>query len=198
MIMFITRHGQTDWNLEKRLQGRNDIPLNQKGKAQADCCGRALGQAGIELIIASPLCRAAETGRIISKWLGDVPVIYDERLLERDFGLMNGKIADERDADSWPPEIGVESKASVAARLRNAMEDYRRKYPEKTILVVTHGAALYSLLNQVLEEKLTLRPAQLKNGGINCIVYEDSPKLSLFNISPEEYGESMKRSKDRE
>ena len=187
MIMYITRHGQTDWNREKRLQGRCDIPLNDTGREQAAGCGRALSGAGIELIIASPLSRAAETARIISRLLGGIPVINDELLQERDFGAMNGQIADERDAESWPPETGVETKEALSERVRQAMENYRQQYPDKTILVVTHGAALHCLLNQLMEGGLTIRPAQLHNGGINCIEYKDCPRVRLFNLSPEEY-----------
>lgn len=187
MQMYVTRHGQTDWNLEKRLQGRSDIPLNETGRAQAAKCGRALREAGIQLIITSPLKRAAETGEIIRQFVGEVPLLYDELLLERDFGTMNGQIADERDAEKWPPEVGAESRKALDRRLRTAMEQYRRKFPDKTILVVTHGAALHSLLNQVLGGTLTIRPAQLKNGGVNCIEYIDRPEMKVFNLSPEEF-----------
>ena len=187
MRMYVTRHGQTDWNIEKRLQGRSDIPLNETGRAQARECGAALQHAGIELIITSPLSRAAETGEIIRRFAGDVPLIHDELLLERDFGTMNGEVADERDAEKWPPEVGAESKESLNRRLWTAMENYRRAYPDKTILVVTHGAALHSLLNQVMGGKLSIRPAELKNGGVNCIEYVDRPEMRLFNLSAEEY-----------
>ena len=78
MRMYITRHGQTDWNINHRLQGRTDIPLNALGKAQAVTCGEALQGVGIELIITSPLSRAYETAEIIRGYIGDVSIICDE------------------------------------------------------------------------------------------------------------------------
>lgn len=193
MLIYITRHGQTDWNIGRRLQGRSDIPLNDTGRLQARECGQALQNAGIQLIITSPLSRAAKTGEIIRQFVGEVPLIHDELLLERDFGAMNGEVADERDAENWPPEVGVEPKESLDQRLWTAMENYRRAYPDKIILVVTHGAALHSLLNQVMGGTLTMRPAELKNGGVNCIEYADRPKLRLFNLSAGEYIDTMKK-----
>lgn len=192
MLMYITRHGQTDWNIEKRLQGRSDIPLNDTGRLQARECGEALQNAGIGLIITSPLSRAAETGEIIRQFVGEVPLIHDELLLERDFGAMNGEVADERDAEKWPTEIGAETKASLNRRMWTAMENYHEAYPDRTVLVVTHGAALHSLLNQVMGGTLTMRPAELKNGGVNCIEYTDSPKMRLFNLSAVEYINRLK------
>lgn len=187
MRMYITRHGQTDWNIDHRLQGQSDIPLNDTGRAQARTCGEALKSAGIELIITSPLSRARETAEIIREYIGDIPIICDELLLERSFGKLEGQCMYVSEAESHPAECGVEPKETALGRIREAMENYRRKYPDRTILVVTHGGVLFELLCSVRGERLKMRPSELLNAGINCIEYEEKPILNLFNLSKEEF-----------
>ena len=187
MRLYITRHGQTDWNMDHRLQGQSDIPLNDTGRAQAVSCGEALRGAGIELIMTSPLSRAKETAHILNRYLGEVPIICDELLMERCFGKLEGQSMYVSEAESCPPEFGVEPRERSYERIRTAMEKYRKEYPDKTILVVTHGGVLFELLCGVKGERLEVRPSELLNAGINCIEYNEEPVLSLFNLSKEAY-----------
>lgn len=187
MLMYITRHGQTDWNLETRLQGQSDISLNDTGRAQAVNCGEALKGAGIELIVTSPLSRAVETAEIIRGYVGNIPVICDDLLLERSFGKLEGQCMYVSEAERCPAEFGVEPKEMAYGRIRRAMENYHRDYPEKTILVVTHGGILFELLCGVLGVRLKMRPSELKNAGINCIEYKDRPIVKRFNLSKDEF-----------
>jgi len=106
MIAYFVRHGETDWNKQKRFQGREDIPLNESGVRQA----RELGESyfkdkKILAIFTSPLKRAVMTGEEISKACsksaltpGKIPVIVDNRLIERDLGDMSGLTQQERHA----------------------------------------------------------------------------------------------------
>ncbi|CAM3207234.1 histidine phosphatase family protein [Asticcacaulis taihuensis] len=94
MTFYVLRHGQTDWNVQMRLQGSTDIPLNETGRAQANVAARILAGEGITKIIASPLSRALETARIVGASAGIEPVI-DDRLIERNFGLFEGMTIDE-------------------------------------------------------------------------------------------------------
>lgn len=106
MIAYFVRHGETDWNKQKRFQGREDIPLNENGVRQA----RELGESyfkdkKILAIFTSPLKRAVMTGEEISKACSKsalnpekIPVIVDNRLIERDFGDMSGLTQQERHA----------------------------------------------------------------------------------------------------
>lgn len=85
MKIWVTRHGQTDLNKAKRMQGRSDIPLNEKGRQQARDARKRIGNVRFDAVYASPLDRAIETGSII----GNVPrdeIIIDKRLIEADFG----------------------------------------------------------------------------------------------------------------
>ena len=106
MIAYFVRHGETDWNKQKRFQGREDIPLNENGVRQA----RELGESyfkdkKILAIFTSPLKRAVMTGEEISKACSKsalnpekIPVIVDNRLIERDLGDMSGLTQQERHA----------------------------------------------------------------------------------------------------
>ncbi len=187
MRMYITRHGQTDWNINHRLQGRTDIPLNALGKAQAVTCGEALQGVGIELIITSPLSRAYETAEIIRGYIGDVSIICDDLLMERSFGQLEGQCMYVSEAESRETEFQVEPKEKAYERIRSAVENYRENYPDKTILVVTHGGVLFELLCGVMGERLNMRPSELKNAGINCIEYEEKPVVTRFNLSKDEF-----------
>ena len=89
MTVYLFRHGETDWNKEKRLQGQSDVPLNEFGRELAVKTAEALKGIRFGAAFSSPLCRAAETARIL---LGDrdVPLILDERLREIHFGECEG------------------------------------------------------------------------------------------------------------
>jgi probable phosphoglycerate mutase len=94
MTFYVLRHGQTDWNVQMRLQGSTDIPLNETGRRQAHVAANILASEGITRIIASPLSRALETARIVGAASGLMQVI-DDRLIERNFGQFEGMTIDE-------------------------------------------------------------------------------------------------------
>ncbi|MDV6332774.1 histidine phosphatase family protein [Asticcacaulis sp. 201] len=94
MTFYVLRHGQTDWNVQARLQGSTDIPLNDTGRAQAHVAADILKDQGLTRIVASPLSRALETAQIVGAACALEPII-DDRLIERNFGLFEGMTIDE-------------------------------------------------------------------------------------------------------
>lgn len=88
-MIYITRHGQTYWNVLKKVMGRCDEPLNNNGINQAKETKNNLLNTDIDLIICSPLLRAKQTAIIINEGR-NIPIIYDERIIERDFGEFEG------------------------------------------------------------------------------------------------------------
>lgn len=160
-LIFI-RHGETDWNVERRLQGQKDTPLNDHGREQAARNGRALrsieGIAEYDFA-ASPLARAADTMRIIRRELGLAPHEFrtDEGLLEITFGAWEGSTLAElaidrpddvhrRQADKWnfvPP--GGESYEMLDRRIRSWVAGI-----EHDTVAVSHGA-----VGRVLQGLLT-------------------------------------------
>lgn len=90
MKLYLVRHGETDWNKVKKIQGQVDIPLNQFGKHLAEETAEGLHDIPFDLCISSPLSRAYETARIILEGR-DVPIITDARIGEMAFGEYEGK-----------------------------------------------------------------------------------------------------------
>ena len=85
MVIYLIRHGETDWNLQGKLQGREDIPLNKTGIWQAKVCGNALQNTKFHCIQTRPLQRAMETAEIIA-FHQNCRVIVNPDLIERDYG----------------------------------------------------------------------------------------------------------------
>jgi Fructose-2,6-bisphosphatase len=142
MKLYVTRHGETEWNREDRILGTTDIPLNEKGIRQAESIAAELPQE-IDLIIASPLMRAARTAGIIAE-KNEIELIYDNRLTEMNFGIYEGidrsnatYQAEKRKFFSRYPE--GESFLKVAQRVYNLLDEILEKYPDRTILIVTHN-----------------------------------------------------------
>lgn len=144
MKIYLTRHGQTDWNLAKIIQGKSDIPLNDTGRKQARITRDALANASIDAIITSPLVRAKETAAIINEAHG-AEIYEDVRLEERGFGRFEGKGLDQVDFTRfW--SIAEEAlfpdceKTSVFyARIYNLIDELKQKAADGSLLIVAHG-----------------------------------------------------------
>ncbi|WP_029002883.1 histidine phosphatase family protein [Azorhizobium doebereinerae] len=158
--LFLVRHGETDWNVAGRLQGRRDIPLNSLGRAQAARVGRVLAQlaGGVEGLhfVSSPLSRALETMRILRTTL-ELPAsdfAHDPQLAELSFGQWEGMTWPEirrrdaravrtRELDPWsfvPPD--GESYVMLSQRAGAAVDRVRGD-----AVVVTHGGVIRALLH---------------------------------------------------
>ena len=143
MKILVTRHGQTDWNVEKRIQGRTDIELNNKGIEQAYQTKENLKNEKIDLIICSPLKRAKQTADIINKDR-NIPIIYDERLLEICYGENEGRLHDDFDYDGFWSIVNTheykdaENVNKFIQRAHNFLNDLKNR-KEENILIVTHN-----------------------------------------------------------
>ncbi len=144
MKILLTRHGQTDWNVQRRIQGKTDIELNNIGIMQAEETRKKLLNYNIDYIISSPLKRAKKTAEIIGKDR-NIPIIFDERIEERAFGEFEGKTSKEMDFSLlWNRKVNkkfekAESVEEVFNRVNNFLENLKKEYPDKTVLLVTHG-----------------------------------------------------------
>ena len=134
LLVCLVRHGQTDWNIERRLQGREPVPLNAVGIEQSEKCGElftAAREAGLEIDKAytSPLGRAEETANAITDALGIGRAERVEALIERDYGALSGLSLDERRAlyKSGKTDVGVESIDHTASRIKGWLADVARE-----------------------------------------------------------------------
>ena len=170
---FFVRHGETDWNVERRIQGqRGRAPLNKRGREQAHHAAGQLKDHRIDLIISSDLKRARETAEIIGKEL-DVEVIFDMALRERNYGEYEGKLADEINRSvrrAWVNDAefganGVESMATLQERVHRALLHHRADHKHKNVVIVSHGASLRSLLAR-LRNTTPMEVGALHNASI--------------------------------
>jgi broad specificity phosphatase PhoE len=173
-VLYLVRHGETDWNVAGRWQGHTDIPLNARGKAQARVAADTLRSIPLAGIVSSDLSRARETAQIIAATLGTEVVSFDPDLRERAFGPFEGLTGDEClrfHAEAWRAwrqehvaPSGAEDRATLAARvargLRRVAEEVARD--DAAALVVTHGGALRS----AVAEALGAPPPPVANGAI--------------------------------
>ena len=140
-MLYIVRHGLTDWNLKGQIQGQKDIPLNDTGQRQASNVADRLSRFNLEYIISSDLSRAVETANIIGDKL-NLHVEYDARLREYDFGILTGmtrKRFDPRGIESFfkdPAYFNAEPFEDTFARVG---EFFKSVDYNKNILAVTHG-----------------------------------------------------------
>ena len=144
MEILLTRHGQTEWNVLGKVQGRADIELNEKGIQQAEETGKTLRDEEIDLIICSPLKRAKQTADIICR-NRDIPIVYDEDVIERDFGEFEGINKKEFDFEgywSYKQNNQYEKAENIKIffdRVYKFLDKIKTKYDNKRILIVAHG-----------------------------------------------------------
>lgn len=141
MIYFI-RHGETDFNIEKRIQGQLDIELNENGINQAEECAKKIKDFKFDVIYSSPLKRAKITAEIINKH-HNVPIIFDDRLMEFNAGPMQGKefksFSKEIQEEflNFPERFGAEKNMDFLNRVSEFFKTIENE--QKNILIVGHG-----------------------------------------------------------
>ncbi|HJD13026.1 MAG TPA: histidine phosphatase family protein [Candidatus Ruminococcus avistercoris] len=167
MKLYFIRHGETVWNTQAKLQGKSDIPLNEKGVALARVTGEALADVPFAAIYSSPLKRALQTAQLVAGDR-DVPIVTDRRLEEIGFGIWEGlschKDHYEIPSDSFqdffldpfgyqPPAQG-ETVRHVCGRTADFLEELIRKMgkEESNVLISCHGCTLRALMNYFYQD----------------------------------------------
>ena len=148
-MFYLVRHGQTDWNVEKRIQGHSDIPLNDAGRAQAVQLQERLKPIAFDHCFSSDLQRAIETARILTA-SRSLAIHVDPRLRERNFGIGEGKLFSECDTSLEQNLMTVETDEAVAKRFFAFLHETEKKYPGSSILIVTHGGVMRTFLAKQL------------------------------------------------
>jgi len=183
MKIYMIRHGETDWNTKRLLQGATDIPLNENGLALARETSEKLKDVPFDLVFSSPLSRAYKTAEIM-RGSRDIPIFTDHRIQEICFGAFEGfccgkegyNIPDPNfplffsNPELFVPGEGGETIQQLCERTTAFLKEITEKeeYQDKTILVSTHGAAMRGLLS-------SLQITDLKDfwhGGVhkNCAI----------------------------
>jgi 2,3-bisphosphoglycerate-dependent phosphoglycerate mutase len=147
--ILLARHGETDWNLERRVQGHTDQPLNETGRSQARLLAEELRAEPLDAIYSSDLVRAHETARVVAEQKGlDVTVLPGLR--EKHFGTWEG-LTDEEIGRRFPDaRLGhwgdAESHEAMSERVLEAIRRIAVAHPDGRVLVVAHGGPLRAVL----------------------------------------------------
>jgi Fructose-2,6-bisphosphatase len=161
--VYMTRHGQTEWNVEHRLQGHRDSPLTALGIRQAEWLEEALRGVKLDLIATSSSPRAVHTAHLI-KGNRDVPLIESEQLKEISLGIWEGRKQDEIKQENpqqfhhfWndPGQFRVEGSETyreVSSRAVSFLHELLQRYEGQTILLVTH-TVVFKLLMAYCEQR---------------------------------------------
>jgi uncharacterized phosphatase len=184
--LYLVRHGETDWNAQRRIQGSTDIPLNQVGRDQAASTGRLLARRQWDGVWSSPLSRAVETAQIISRAVGVRDVGTIDAIVERNYGEAEGLDWTEIDRlfPGDKPVPGRETHESVAARVIPALLDLAGAHRAESLIVVTHGGVIRSVLNSV---QPSVWHGSITNGSIHSFeVVDGSLELNAFDDPIEE------------
>ncbi|BAU32359.1 histidine phosphatase family protein [Microcella alkaliphila] len=180
-VFALVRHGETDWNRARRIQGATDIPLNDLGREQAAAAGRLLAGRAWSRIVASPLSRASETAQIIAREIGFGDIEHDAAFVERNYGEAEGLTGIELDA-RFPEGVkvpGLEAREAVADRVIAGLHQLADAHPGEAIIVVAHGGVIRSVLETVAPGR---HREPITNGSIHSFQHADGGlELVLFN-----------------
>ncbi|MBA3365507.1 MAG: histidine phosphatase family protein [Actinobacteria bacterium] len=149
--ILLTRHGETDWNLQRRVQGHVDRPLNDRGREQARALAEELRDEHFDAVYSSDLARAQETAAIVARHRGlDVSTL--PALREKNFGSWEG-LTDAEVLSRYPaarsgPWGDGESTEEVADRVMGAILEISERHPDARVLVVTHGGPIRAVLSR--------------------------------------------------
>ena len=205
MRFILIRHGQTDWNLEKRVQGRTDMPLNAQGIRQAELVAKAVLRYPVERIYASSLERAWETAEIVRQaFLRGIPgteprkipeVIRLPELIEVAFGAWEGKTLDEisrlypEDYErwvknpAWEVPTGGEDREALKKRCASAIDIITRGMgpgKDRCVAVVAHGAILVHVIAYLLRHETERREIIVENASITTVDYDPETEMGTL------------------
>lgn len=174
MKLYVSRHGETQYNIETRICGRANVRLTDKGIIQARELAGSMVEKQVDIIISSPLVRAKDTADIVSEQI-HVPIIVDERLAERDYGVIDGTYEGTPSfIEKWEhfgyeyPE--GETLLKVVQRVYNFLDDICEQYKDKNVMIISHGGV-----------------CRVINSYFNSLTNEDFFAYNLGNCKVTEY-----------
>jgi len=189
MLLYIIRHGETQFNADRRLQGQFDAPLNDYGRELARKTALGLQDVPFDLVLTSPLERAVETAKLV---LGnrEIPFMTDQRLIEFGMGEWESLLFEEiyrldteqifqmywDDTFNYPGAPGGESTMKVLERTKAFWDEviHNPEYQNKTILISSHGGTIRAILHNIYEDKNDFWHGHVPpNCSLNIVSVED-------------------------
>lgn len=175
LTFYLVRHGQTDWNLQKRLQGTNDIPLNETGRGQARALRKFFEHHPVDAWFSSPLSRALETLMIATEREAH-QIVIEPGLMEVGLGALEGTLWSGGGDAALP---GAEEAESSNSRFRASLIKLSRAHSFTRAAVCTHGF----LLRRFLQELAPVDPPRVIANGLIAEVRLTGEQLNLVKIT---------------
>lgn len=189
MVIYLIRHGETDWNRQNRLQGIEDIELNETGLRQSVECAEALKKIPVDCILTSPLKRAKVTADVIAAAIHDGPAIVEQGLTERDFGKLSGLSYEDRETlFARNDDPCMEPKETVIERFMNVLYRYINANKAENIVIVSHGASINVILSHLSDGVIGTGKTVLKNTCISKLSCSSQEiVIEFYNLTPDEF-----------
>jgi uncharacterized phosphatase len=193
---FLVRHGETEWNKKRIIQGISDIPLNDTGRAQAAAVAEILAGHTFDLLISSPLSRALETATIIAKRLGMPAPLLSPDLIERNYGDAEGSSGLDMEVRFPDRSLvpGQETREAVTQRVVGALHDLATRHPTADILAVAHGGVIRSVVQYAApglhREPITncsVHSFSLNAGSLELVAFDDPMEIASHQLGDEEF-----------
>lgn len=186
--IYLVRHGETDWVRQGRLQGREDVPLNDAGIQQSMDLVPYFAQCKGAVIVSSPLSRTMETARIIAEQAGIDEVHAEPDLIERDYGKASGLTLEERNARYPDKDFeGMEPLDALMDRVYGALLKTLARYQPRDIIIVSHGGAINAILAKVSQGEIGSGKTRLKVGCVSMLECADGQlSIAFYNQTASE------------
>lgn len=175
--MILIRHGETDWNIQHRVQGHVDIPLNDNGLQQAKRVAERMRSEVIDALYSSDLQRAKRTAEIIAEY-HCLDVQIDPRLRERNYGQLEGLTKEQIDSrfpnyQSRDHAIqDQETLEQVRKRAMEALAEIGQQFKNGTVAVVSHGGWINAVLYVISKGRVGTGITHLRNTSISTLIYD--------------------------
>lgn len=178
--ILLVRHGQTDWNVSRRVMGKLDIPLNEVGRTQAKAAQDILSGLSVDRILHSPYLRTRQTAEVIGKAHAHLPLEPHAALCEVDYGLWEGKAFEDLSAEeafqlyfSEPHRCqipGGECMADVQMRMVGLINELREACHGQTVVLVSHSDIIKVALVHYLSLPLSaIHRLSIENGSLSVL-----------------------------
>ena len=191
VTIYVVRHGETDWNLQGRIQGNTDNSLNAKGREQAAAIAAQLAQASIDHIYPSGLSRAIQTAEAFK---GKAPITPQPLLNERSFGIYEGKIDKEvaKDLGARATSLnddmdGGESLASIAKRVGQATREIVERHPGGVVMIVAHSGVNPLVIGELigLPPEQAIKEIRQSNDEVYKLEVFGKGSFNIWKLIPE-------------
>lgn len=182
-LVVLLRHGRTDWNVRRRIQGRTDVPLNAGGRRDARQAAERLKAEEWHAIYTSPLGRAQQTAQIVGETLG-IPCQVRPCLIERAYGALEGTSVRRRSRSRKGTQRrahvpGMEADHTLRGRAFECLEELALRHPGQRIIAVSHGGLINAFLYHISHGTVGTGITRLANGGLTRVAREGSGQWTI-------------------